>query len=206
MTKRPKRPPRATANGARAPATSTARRSERRALRLEVQHFLDLVAGKGDPLEAARDGVVVVRALEQLQSPLVQTPRDGRGNGRRLPGHGARGGLRRGRPRGRRQAARALAPLDGQARGAAAARRRRPARSSRPERSSSPARRSARTCIVGDQLCARERCELGDDVVVGRGSLVENDTTIGARTKIQADAYARPTRRSRRTCSSRPAS
>jgi acetyltransferase-like isoleucine patch superfamily enzyme len=35
----------------------------------------------------------------------------------------------------------------------------------------------------------RERCELGDDVVVGRGSLVENDTTIGARTKIQADAY-----------------
>jgi acetyltransferase-like isoleucine patch superfamily enzyme len=25
--------------------------------------------------------------------------------------------------------------------------------------------------------------------VIGRGSLVENDTTIGARTKIQADAY-----------------
>ncbi|HEV2902068.1 MAG TPA: acyltransferase, partial [Gaiellaceae bacterium] len=33
------------------------------------------------------------------------------------------------------------------------------------------------------------RCELGEDVVVGRGSLVENDTTIGSRTKIQADAY-----------------
>ena len=30
---------------------------------------------------------------------------------------------------------------------------------------------------------------LGDDVVVGRGSLVENDTTVGAMTKIQADAY-----------------
>ncbi|HWG57238.1 MAG TPA: acyltransferase, partial [Gaiellaceae bacterium] len=30
---------------------------------------------------------------------------------------------------------------------------------------------------------------IGDDVVVGRGSLVENDTTIGARTKIQAEAY-----------------
>ena len=30
---------------------------------------------------------------------------------------------------------------------------------------------------------------VGDDVVIGRGSLVENDTTIGARTKIQADAY-----------------
>ena len=30
---------------------------------------------------------------------------------------------------------------------------------------------------------------VGDDVVIGRGSLVENDTTIGASTKIQADAY-----------------
>jgi acetyltransferase-like isoleucine patch superfamily enzyme len=30
---------------------------------------------------------------------------------------------------------------------------------------------------------------IGDDVVVGRGSLIENDTTIGALTKIQADAY-----------------
>jgi len=36
--------------------------------------------------------------------------------------------------------------------------------------------------IVGDQACVR-------DVVVGRGSLVENDTTIGALTKIQANAY-----------------
>jgi acetyltransferase-like isoleucine patch superfamily enzyme len=35
----------------------------------------------------------------------------------------------------------------------------------------------------------RERCDVGDDVVIGRGSLVENDTTIGDRTKIQADAY-----------------
>ena len=43
--------------------------------------------------------------------------------------------------------------------------------------------------IVGDQACVRERCEIGDDVVIGRGSLVENDTTIGALTKIQADAY-----------------
>jgi acetyltransferase-like isoleucine patch superfamily enzyme len=43
--------------------------------------------------------------------------------------------------------------------------------------------------ILGDQSCVRERCELGDEVVVGRGSLVENDTTIGARTKIQANAY-----------------
>ena len=43
-------------------------------LRLEVQHFLDLVAQNSDPLAAARDGVVVVRALEQLQNSLVQTP------------------------------------------------------------------------------------------------------------------------------------
>jgi acetyltransferase-like isoleucine patch superfamily enzyme len=35
----------------------------------------------------------------------------------------------------------------------------------------------------------RERVVVGDDVVIGRGSLVENDTTIGALTKIQADAY-----------------
>ena len=43
--------------------------------------------------------------------------------------------------------------------------------------------------IVGDQACVRERVEISDDVVVGRGSLVENDTTIGALTKIQAHAY-----------------
>jgi len=43
--------------------------------------------------------------------------------------------------------------------------------------------------IIGDQACVRERCELGDEVVVGRGSLVENDTTVGARTTIQANAY-----------------
>jgi acetyltransferase-like isoleucine patch superfamily enzyme len=43
--------------------------------------------------------------------------------------------------------------------------------------------------IVGDQACIRERCELGDEVVVGRASHVENDTTIGARTRIQANSY-----------------
>jgi acetyltransferase-like isoleucine patch superfamily enzyme len=43
--------------------------------------------------------------------------------------------------------------------------------------------------ILGDQSCVRERCDLAEDVVVGRGSLVENDTTIGARTRIQANAY-----------------
>src|ERR1051325_5957168 len=43
--------------------------------------------------------------------------------------------------------------------------------------------------IGGDEACVLERVPIGDDVVVGRGSLVENDTTIGALTKIQADAY-----------------
>lgn len=43
--------------------------------------------------------------------------------------------------------------------------------------------------IVGDQACVRERCDLADDVVIGRGVLIENDTTVGALTKIQADAY-----------------
>jgi acetyltransferase-like isoleucine patch superfamily enzyme len=43
--------------------------------------------------------------------------------------------------------------------------------------------------ILGDQSCVRERVTIGDDVVIGRGSLVENDKTNGALTKIQADAY-----------------
>jgi acetyltransferase-like isoleucine patch superfamily enzyme len=43
--------------------------------------------------------------------------------------------------------------------------------------------------ILGDQSCVRERVWIGDDVVLGRGSLVENDTTIGPLTRIQADAY-----------------
>src|SRR2546425_10343769 len=32
--------------------------------------------------------------------------------------------------------------------------------------------------IVGDQACVRERCHVGDDVVIGRGTLVENDTSV----------------------------
>jgi predicted dehydrogenase len=39
-------------------------------LRLECQHFLRLVAGEGDPVKPARDGLVVVRVLEQLQASL----------------------------------------------------------------------------------------------------------------------------------------
>jgi predicted dehydrogenase len=40
-------------------------------LRLECQHFLRLVEGDGDPLAAARDGLAVVRTLEQLQASLT---------------------------------------------------------------------------------------------------------------------------------------
>jgi acetyltransferase-like isoleucine patch superfamily enzyme len=35
----------------------------------------------------------------------------------------------------------------------------------------------------------RERVEVGDGVVIGRGSTVENDVRIGARTRIQTQAY-----------------
>jgi predicted dehydrogenase len=41
-------------------------------LRLECTHFLSLVRGGGDPLAAARDGVEVVRVLEQLQQSLTR--------------------------------------------------------------------------------------------------------------------------------------
>jgi acetyltransferase-like isoleucine patch superfamily enzyme len=44
-------------------------------------------------------------------------------------------------------------------------------------------------CIVGDQSCIRERVELADNCVLGRGSLIENDTTVGEGTRIQAGAY-----------------
>jgi acetyltransferase-like isoleucine patch superfamily enzyme len=44
-------------------------------------------------------------------------------------------------------------------------------------------------CIVGDQSCIRERVTLADNCILGRGSLIENDTTVGAGTRIQAEAY-----------------
>jgi predicted dehydrogenase len=39
-------------------------------LKLECEHFLALLRGEGDRLEAAREGLAVVRALEQLQASL----------------------------------------------------------------------------------------------------------------------------------------
>ena len=43
-------------------------------LRLECTHFLELVAGEGDRRKAARDGLLVVQALEALQASLVAAP------------------------------------------------------------------------------------------------------------------------------------
>jgi predicted dehydrogenase len=43
-------------------------------LRLECARFLDLVAGRGDPHPVARDGLAVVRVLEQLQRSLDREP------------------------------------------------------------------------------------------------------------------------------------
>jgi predicted dehydrogenase len=43
-------------------------------LQLECAHFVSLVEGAGDPLAAAREGLAVVRTLEQLQSSLDRTP------------------------------------------------------------------------------------------------------------------------------------
>jgi hypothetical protein len=39
-------------------------------LRLECEHFLRLVNGEGDKGKVARDGAMVVRALEQLTTSL----------------------------------------------------------------------------------------------------------------------------------------
>jgi len=43
--------------------------------------------------------------------------------------------------------------------------------------------------FVGDRSLIRERCILGKNVVVGSGCTVENDTKIGAYTKIQTGSY-----------------
>jgi predicted dehydrogenase len=43
-------------------------------LRLECEHFLALVAGKGDARKPASDGLAVVRTLEQLQNSLAAVP------------------------------------------------------------------------------------------------------------------------------------
>jgi acetyltransferase-like isoleucine patch superfamily enzyme len=44
-------------------------------------------------------------------------------------------------------------------------------------------------CTIGDLASVRERCVLGERVMIGRGTCVENDTRIGDRTKVQSNAY-----------------
>jgi acetyltransferase-like isoleucine patch superfamily enzyme len=44
-------------------------------------------------------------------------------------------------------------------------------------------------CIVGDQAHVRERTTIGEGTVVGRGVSVENDVSVGARVKLQTNAY-----------------
>jgi UDP-2-acetamido-3-amino-2,3-dideoxy-glucuronate N-acetyltransferase len=43
--------------------------------------------------------------------------------------------------------------------------------------------------IVGDQALVRERARTGDDTVVGRGSCLDNDVTVGARVRVQTGVY-----------------
>jgi acetyltransferase-like isoleucine patch superfamily enzyme len=44
-------------------------------------------------------------------------------------------------------------------------------------------------CVVGDQAHVRERATIGEDSVVGRGVSVENDVSVGARVRLQTNAY-----------------
>jgi acetyltransferase-like isoleucine patch superfamily enzyme len=43
--------------------------------------------------------------------------------------------------------------------------------------------------VIGDQAHVRERAEVGDETVIGRGSAVDNDVTIGARVRVQTGCY-----------------
>lgn len=43
--------------------------------------------------------------------------------------------------------------------------------------------------IVGDQAYVRERAVLGERVLIGRGTCVDNDVRVGARSRVQTDVY-----------------
>jgi UDP-2-acetamido-3-amino-2,3-dideoxy-glucuronate N-acetyltransferase len=43
--------------------------------------------------------------------------------------------------------------------------------------------------VVGDQAHVRERASIGEGTVVGRGVSVENDVVVGARVRLQTNAY-----------------
>lgn len=49
--------------------------------------------------------------------------------------------------------------------------------------------RIGRQTMLADQSFVREKCTIGDRVIVGRGVTVENEVTIGDHTKIQTGAY-----------------
>lgn len=44
-------------------------------------------------------------------------------------------------------------------------------------------------CFIADNAQIRERCTVGQRVVVGRGSTIENDTAVGDYTKLQTGVY-----------------
>jgi UDP-2-acetamido-3-amino-2,3-dideoxy-glucuronate N-acetyltransferase len=44
-------------------------------------------------------------------------------------------------------------------------------------------------CVIGDQAFVRERATIGEQTVVGRGVAVDNDVQIGARVRLQTNAY-----------------
>ena len=94
-------------------------------LRLELSHFLRLVREGGDGSEA-RDGLASCACSSSCRSrSRLASAAEVHETADRLPGHGARRGRQGARGRGRRQAADALAALDGEARAAAAGRARR---------------------------------------------------------------------------------
>jgi acetyltransferase-like isoleucine patch superfamily enzyme len=43
--------------------------------------------------------------------------------------------------------------------------------------------------ILGDQCFVRERSSIGPDCVIGRGSVVDNDVSVGARARVQTGVY-----------------
>jgi acetyltransferase-like isoleucine patch superfamily enzyme len=43
--------------------------------------------------------------------------------------------------------------------------------------------------IIGDQSYVRERCTIGADSLIGRGSAVDNDVSVGARVRVQTGVY-----------------
>ena len=62
-------------------------------------------------------------------------------------------------------------------------------RPSAPVRSWWRARGSANGRVVADQAHVRERTEIGDESVVGRGASVENDVRVGSRVRMQTGSY-----------------